>query len=64
VCDVVAVSSEQIRTAPSFESKSIEANFIAGVASLPERMLVLVDILALLSASSLGIFPKDAPAAH
>lgn len=54
VCDVVNLSSEAIKPAPQFES-AIEARFMAGLATIGERMLIVIDLDALLSNAEMGL---------
>ncbi len=54
VADVVALSTEAIRPAPQFQGQ-MDASFVRGIASVGERMLIVVDIEALLSSSEMGL---------
>ena len=54
VADVVALSAEAIRPAPQFQGQ-MDAAFVRGIASVGERMLIVVDIEALLSSSEMGL---------
>lgn len=54
VSDVVTLSSQSIKPAPQFES-SLDARFNAGIASVAERMLIVMNIGTLLSNSELGL---------
>lgn len=55
VNDVTALSAEQIRPAPQLDTSNLDASFITGIASLPGRMVVLLDIEVLLSGADLGV---------
>ncbi|MBU3740136.1 MAG: chemotaxis protein CheW [Rhodoferax sp.] len=54
VSDVVSLSPESIRPAPQFES-SMDSRFVTGLARMEDRMLIVVDMDALLSRSELGL---------
>ena len=58
VADVVALTEGQIKPAPHFEGQ-IDAAFVLGITSVGERMLILIRMQALLSASELKVV-KDA----
>ena len=60
VSDVIELNAEQIKAAPQFNER-IGSNFITGIASVPgevagtDRMLILLDIQALLSGVDIGL---------
>ena len=54
VSDVVALKDEEIRPAPEFSS-AIEASYVRGLASLEGRLLILVDIHALMLSHEMGL---------
>ncbi len=55
VSDVVTLAPESIKPAPALEAHgNVDASFIQGIASVDDRMLILVDITALLSAEDAG----------
>ena len=54
VSDVVTLEAKVVRPAPQFES-SIESRFILGLADLGERMLIVMDMDALLSHAEMGM---------
>ena len=56
VSDVVTLDAKVVRPAPQFES-AIDARFILGLANLDERMLVVIDMDALLSTAEMGMAP-------
>ena len=60
VSDVVTLTSESIRPAPQFES-AIDARFITGLVTMGERMLIVMNIEALMSNAELGL---SAPSAY
>lgn len=54
VSDVVTLDGANIKAAPQFES-SIDSRFIRGIVQLGERILIVVNIEALLSNAELGM---------
>ena len=54
VSDVLALGAEAIRPAPSMNA-IIDASFITGIGSVAERMLILMDIEALMSSADMGL---------
>ncbi|RYF01267.1 MAG: chemotaxis protein CheW [Comamonadaceae bacterium] len=54
VADVVALPAGEIKPAPQFESQ-VDAAFVRGIASVGERMLIVMDIESLLSSSDMGL---------
>lgn len=54
VSDVVNLDAAMIKEAPQFES-SIDARFILGLANVGERMLIVMNMEALLSNSEMGM---------
>jgi purine-binding chemotaxis protein CheW len=58
VCDVLELSSEQIKAAPALNA-SVNAGFITGIGTARngevERMLILVDIEALMDSADMGL---------
>lgn len=54
VADVVTLSSDIIKSAPQFES-GIDARFIVGLANVGERMLIVMNMDALMSSAELGM---------
>ncbi|WP_311223948.1 MULTISPECIES: chemotaxis protein CheW [unclassified Acidovorax] len=61
VADVVALAEDTIKPAPQFESQ-VDAAFVRGIATVGERMLIVVDIEALLSGPELGLVRSAATA--
>ena len=59
VADVVALTREAIKPAPQFQSQ-LDAAFVTGIASLGDRMLIVMDIEALLSSDEIGLVTKVA----
>jgi len=54
VSDVVTLKSDHIKPAPQFET-GIDARFIVGIANLGERMLIVMDMEALMNNAELGL---------
>ena len=54
VSDVVTLTSDIIKPAPQFDS-GIDARFVLGLANLGERMLIVMNMEALLSNAELGM---------
>ncbi|MGD9774042.1 chemotaxis protein CheW [Diaphorobacter sp.] len=54
VADVVALPADSIKPAPQFQSQ-LDSAFVRGIATVGERMLIVVDIESLLSSSELGL---------
>ena len=54
VSDVVALSTEQIRPAPEFGS-ALDTQYIQGLASQDERMVIVVDIEKLMGSNEMGL---------
>lgn len=52
VSDVTNLTAEQIRPAPDMGS-ALSADYLTGLGTIGERMLILVDILALMSSTEL-----------
>ena len=54
VSDVISLGTEQIRPAPDFSS-SFDIKYITGLGTVDKRMLILVDIEKLMSASDMAL---------
>ena len=59
VADVVRVPPDALRPAPQFQG-SVDGAFIKGIAHLGERMLIVVDIAAMLSDAEMGVLQTAA----
>jgi purine-binding chemotaxis protein CheW len=59
VSDVLELSADQIKPAPAMNS-SVDSGFITGIGNVAERMLILMDIEALMSAADMGLVPESA----
>jgi purine-binding chemotaxis protein CheW len=54
VSDVLDLAADQINAAPEMNT-SVDTGFITGIASTGERMLILMDIEALMSSADMGL---------
>lgn len=54
VSDVISLSAEQMRPAPEF-GVTINAEYIMGLGTVEERMLILIDIEKLMTSSDMGL---------
>jgi len=54
VSDVIGLASEQVRPAPEFSS-TFDTQYITGLGTVDERMLILVDMEKLMSSSDMGL---------
>lgn len=60
VSDVLELARDAIRPAPEMSSASVDTAFITGIASVGERMLILMDIEALMSSPDMGLIDSAA----
>ena len=60
VSDVLTLSPDQIRAAPEFSS-SLDTQFVTGLGALEERMLILIDIEALIGCHDMGLMDEKQP---
>jgi purine-binding chemotaxis protein CheW len=54
VSDVLELAGDLIKPAPEM-STTVDTTFITGIASVGERMLILMDIEALMSGADMGL---------
>lgn len=59
VSDVVRLSAEQIRVVPEIGA-SIDRQFLTGIGTLDERMLILLDIERLMTSTEMGLVVAEA----
>jgi purine-binding chemotaxis protein CheW len=59
VSDVLSLTPEQIKPAPEF-GLSLSSDYLSGLASLEDRMLVLVDIDKMLTSEEMALVEKTA----
>jgi purine-binding chemotaxis protein CheW len=57
VSDVLELSKDAIRPAPEMSS-AVDASFITGIGSVGDRMLILMDIEALMSSHEMGLIEQ------
>ena len=57
VSDVITLTAEQIKPAPEMGSV-LDADYLIGLGTLDERMLILVDIDKLMSSDEMGLIEK------
>lgn len=57
VSDVITLTPEQIRPAPSMASV-LETQYLTGLGTLDERMLILIDLDRLMSSDEMGLIEK------
>jgi purine-binding chemotaxis protein CheW len=60
VSDVVTLGPEAIKPAPQFEA-AVDARFITGLAKLADRMLIVMNVDALLSNAEMGLVSVASP---
>ena len=58
VADVVTLNANNIKAAPQFES-AVDARFIVGLANLGARMLIVMNMEALMSNAEMGIITES-----
>jgi purine-binding chemotaxis protein CheW len=59
VSDVIALTAEQIKVAPQFGA-TLDTQYLMGLGTVDERMLILVDIEKLMSSSDMELVDKIA----
>ncbi|MCI0508792.1 MULTISPECIES: chemotaxis protein CheW [Chromohalobacter] len=59
VSDVMTLSSDQIKPAPEF-GETLSADYLSGLGSLEDRMLVIVDIEKLLTSEEMALVEQQA----
>ena len=63
VSDVLELSHELIKPAPEMNT-TVDTSFITGIASVGERMLILMDIAALMSSADMGLMDSATQHLH
>ena len=58
VSDVIALRADQVRPAPEFSS-TFDTQYIVGLGTVDERMLILVDIDKLMSSDDMGLMQQS-----
>ena len=59
VSDVIALDSSQIKPPPELGS-AMDVRYLAGLGTLDQRMLIILDIEKLLSSAELALMPEEA----
>ncbi|MDP9108259.1 MAG: chemotaxis protein CheW, partial [Pseudomonadota bacterium] len=59
VSDVITLSPEQVKPAPEMGT-AFNTDYLIGLGTLDERMLILIDIDKLMSSSEMGLIEKIA----
>jgi purine-binding chemotaxis protein CheW len=59
VSDVITMSAEQIKPAPEMGSV-LDSEYLIGLGTVNERMLILVDIDSLMSSPAMGLIDRSA----
>jgi purine-binding chemotaxis protein CheW len=57
VSDVITLTADQIKPAPEMGS-ALDTDYLIGLGTLDERMLILVDIDRLMSSEEMGLIEK------
>ena len=62
VSDVLQLAPERVKPAPELSSGNVDTSYITGIANVPgddkDRMLILVDIEALMTSAEMGLLDK------
>ena len=59
VSDVITLSAEQVKPAPDFAAH-LDTDYIIGLGTVDERMLILMDIEKLMSSKDMGLIDSTA----
>ncbi len=60
VSDVLELARDSIKPAPEMSSAAVDTVFVTGIASVGERMLILMDIESLMSSPDMGLMDASA----
>ncbi|MBH9552727.1 chemotaxis protein CheW [Inhella gelatinilytica] len=60
VSDVLELSRDQIRPAPEMTAAAVNTSYITGIATVTDRMLILMDIEGLMSSADMGLMESIA----
>jgi purine-binding chemotaxis protein CheW len=55
VSDVIQLMADQIRPAPDFSASSFDTQYITGLGTIDQRMLIMVDIEKLMGSPDMGL---------
>jgi len=58
VSDVITLAPEQVKPAPQLMEGAVDLDYMIGLGSLDDRMLILVDIAKLMSGTDIGLIEK------
>ncbi|WP_246591041.1 chemotaxis protein CheW [Georgfuchsia toluolica] len=58
VSDVIQLGAEQIRAVPDFSSSTFDTQYITGLGTIEQRMLILVDIEKLMSGADMALIEQ------
>ncbi len=62
VSDVLQLAADRVKPAPELSSGNVDTSYITGIANVPgedkDRMLILVDIEALMTSAEMGLIDK------
>jgi purine-binding chemotaxis protein CheW len=60
VSDVVLLSPEQIKPAPDMHNGVLNTDYLTGLGTIDDRMLILIDIDKLMSSADMGLLAEAA----
>ena len=60
VSDVLELTKDQIRQAPEMATAAVDTTYITGIATVSDRMLILMDIEGLMSSADMGLISSIA----
>jgi len=63
VSDVLELPAASVKAAPAMSNTVVDTSYITGIANVGERMLILVDIDALMSSADMGLIDRSAASA-
>ena len=55
VSDVIQLSADQLRPAPDFSAASFDTQYITGLGTIDERMLIMIDIEKLMGSADMAL---------
>ena len=58
VSDVIQLTAEQVRPVPDFASATFDTQYITGLGTIDQRMLILVDIEKLMSGADMALMEQ------
>ncbi len=63
VSDVLELPAASVKAAPAMSNTVVDTSYITGIANVAERMLILVDIDALMSSADMGLIDRSSASA-